>query len=205
MKTILLNVLIALAITFTVGTAHSIEEPNYVVVRQYQGFEVREYAPYLVAEVSVPGPASEAGNQGFKLLAAYIFGKNKGDRKIDMTAPVTQTAEPREIAMTAPVTQIGDGVGFIVQFSMPKEFNLSTIPDPIDPSVRLREEPGGRFAVIQYSGTWSESNYTEHLTKLREAVSAANVSTRGEPIYARYNAPFVPWFMRRNEIWLRAD
>lgn len=205
MKTILLNVLIALAITFTVGTAHSIEEPNYVVVRQYQGFEVREYAPYLVAEVSVPGPASEAGNQGFKLLAAYIFGKNKGDRKIDMTAPVTQTAEPREIAMTAPVTQIGDGAGFIVQFSMPKEFNLATIPEPIDPSVRLREEPGGRFAVIQYSGTWSESNYTEHLTKLREAVSAANVSTRGEPIYARYNAPFVPWFMRRNEIWLRAD
>jgi hypothetical protein len=205
MKTTLLNVLIALTITFAVGKAHSIEEPKYVVVRQYQGFEVREYAPYLVAEVSVPGPASEAGNQGFKLLAAYIFGKNKGDRKIDMTAPVTQTAEPREIAMTAPVTQIGDGVGFIVQFSMPKEFNLSTIPEPIDPSVRLREEPGGRFAVIQYSGTWSESNYTEHLTKLREAVSAANVSTRGEPIYARYNAPFVPWFMRRNEIWLRAD
>ena len=60
--------------------ASAIEEPKYTVVREYDGFEIREYAPYLVAEVTVPGPAEEAGNQGFRILAAYIFGKNRGER-----------------------------------------------------------------------------------------------------------------------------
>lgn len=107
----------------SLGTnAHAIEERAYTVVRQYQAFEVREYAPYLVAEVNVPGPASETGNQGFKILAAYIFGKNKGDRKIEMTAPVTQTPEPMKIAMTAPVTQAASEMGFIIQFKMPMKF-----------------------------------------------------------------------------------
>jgi hypothetical protein len=190
----------------SLGTnANAIEEPTYTVVRQYQAFEVRQYAPYLVAEVKVPGPSSEAGNQGFKILAAYIFGKNKGDRKIEMTAPVTQTPEPRKIAMTAPVTQAASETGFIIQFMMPKEFTLDTLPEPQDSRVNLRELPGGRFAVIRYSGSWSESNYAEHLAELRQAVRAEGIPTRGEPIYSRYNAPFVPWFMRRNEIWLHVD
>lgn len=187
------------------ANAHAIEELAYAVVRQYQAFEIRQYAPYLVAEVNVPGPASEAGNQGFKILSAYIFGKNKGDRKIEMTAPVTQTPEPRKIAMTAPVSQAASDTGFIIQFTMPKEFTLDTLPEPLDSSVKLREIPGGRFAVIRYSGTWSESNYADHLTQLRQAVKAEDIPTRGEPIYSRYNAPFVPWFMRRNEIWLHVD
>ena len=184
---------------------HAIEEPAYTVVRQHQAFEIRQYAPYLVAEVNVPGPASDAGNQGFKILAAYIFGKNKGDRKIEMTAPVTQTPEPRKIAMTAPVTQAASDTGFIIQFTMPMEFTLDTLPEPLDSSVKLRELPGGRFAVIRYSGSWTEANYADHLTQLQQAVKAEGISTRGEPIYSRYNAPFVPWFMRRNEIWLHVD
>lgn len=175
------------------------------MVRQYQSFEIRQYAPFIVAEVNVPGPASEAGNQGFKILAAYIFGKNKGDRKIEMTAPVTQTAEPRKIAMTAPVTQAAGETGFMIRFMMPMEYTLDTLPEPLDSSVKLRELPGGRFAVIRYSGSWSESNYADHLTRLQMAVKAEGIPTRGEPIYSRYNAPFVPWFMRRNEIWLHVD
>jgi hypothetical protein len=185
--------------------ASAIEEPDYTVVHQYPAFEIRQYTPYLVAEVNVPGPASEAGNQGFMILAAYIFGKNKGDRKIEMTAPVTQTPEPRKIAMTAPVSQSASESGFIIQFKMPKEFTLDTLPQPLDSNVKLRELPGGRFAVIRYSGSWFESNYADHLTQLRQAVDAEGISTQGEPIYSRYNAPFVPWFMRRNEIWLRVN
>ncbi|MDP1526178.1 MAG: heme-binding protein [Rhodocyclaceae bacterium] len=205
MKNFLFNLLAVLGLGSTGTNAHAIEEPAYTVVRQYQAFEVRQYAPYLVAEVNVPGPASEAGNQGFKILAAYIFGKNKGDRKIAMTAPVTQTPEPRKIAMTAPVTQAASDTGFIIQFTMPREFTLDTLPEPLDSSVKLKEIPGGRFAVIRYSGRWSEANYADHLAQLQQAVKAEGVSTRGEPIYSRYNAPFVPWFMRRNEIWLHVD
>lgn len=183
-------------------TASATEEPKYTVVRQYDGFEIREYAPYLVAEVVVPGPAEEAGNQGFRILAGYIFGKNKGERKIAMTAPVAQAPAPAKIAMTAPVTQAAANGGFVVQFTMPSEYTLETLPEPLDPQVRLREVPGGRFAVIRYSGTWSEGNYQEHLAKLQRSVEAAGLRTTGSPIYSRYNAPFVPWFMRRNEIWL---
>ena len=183
--------------------ASAIEEPKYNVVRQYDGFEVREYAPYLVAEVVVPGPAEEAGNQGFRILAGYIFGKNKGERKMSMTAPVTQAPAPAKIEMTAPVTQAATNGGYVAQFTMPGEYTLETLPEPLDPQVKLKEVSGGRFAVIRYSGTWSERNYKEHLEKLERGVEAAGLSTTGSPIYSRYNAPFVPWFMRRNEIWLK--
>ena len=183
--------------------ASAIEEPKYTVVRQYDGFEIREYAPYLVAEVTVPGPAEEAGNQGFRILAAYIFGKNRGERKISMTAPVAQAPAPTKIEMTAPVTQAAASDGYIVQFTMPSEYILETLPEPLDPQVKLKEVPAGRVAVIRYSGTWSERNYKEHLEKLQRGVEAAGLRTTGSPIYSRYNAPFVPWFMRRNEIWLK--
>jgi hypothetical protein len=183
--------------------ASAIEEPKYTVVRQYDGFEVREYAPYLVAEVVVPGPAEEAGNQGFRILAGYIFGRNQGERKISMTAPVAQAPAPIKIEMTAPVSQAAVTGGYVVQFTMPGEYTLETLPEPLDPQVKLREVPGGRFAVIRYSGAWSERNYQEHLEKLERGVDAAGLRTTGSPIYSRYNAPFVPWFMRRNEIWLK--
>lgn len=183
--------------------AAAIEEPRFTVVQKLDGIEVREYAPYLVAEVVVPGPADEAGNQGFRLLAAYIFGKNKGERKMSMTAPVTQAPAPARIEMTAPVTQAAVGSGYVVQFVMPSQYTLETLPEPLDPQVKLKEVPGGRFAVIRFSGTWSERNYKEHLEKLERGVETAGLRTTGSPIYSRYNAPFVPWFMRRNEIWLK--
>jgi hypothetical protein len=199
--------LAALATSVVLGLmspmASAIEEPKYTVVRQYDGFEIREYAPYLVAEVVVPGPADEAGNQGFRILAGYIFGKNKGERKIAMTAPVAQAPAPAKIEMTAPVTQAAANGGYVVQFMMPSEYTLETLPEPLDPQVKLKEIAGARFAVIRYSGTWSERNYKEHLEKLERGVEAAGLRTTGSPIYSRYNAPFVPWFMRRNEIWLK--
>jgi hypothetical protein len=186
--------------------AHAIEEPAYTVVQKAEVFEVRQYAPYLVAEVLVPGPASEAGNQGFSLLGGYIFGKNKGERKLEMTAPVTQTAveppTPVKLEMTAPVTQAATPVGFLVQFVMPKGYTLATLPEPLDARVKLREVPGNRVAVIRFSGSWSQSTYEEQLQKLRTALATAGMATVGEPVWSRYNGPFSLPFLRRNEIWL---
>ena len=195
----------ALAVSLITGTtvARAIEEPKFVVSQHLDGVEVREYAPYIVAEVVVPGPAADASSQGFKLLAGYIFGKNKGERKISMTAPVTQTATAQKIEMTAPVTQTATDGGYVVQFSMPAEFTLETLPEPIDPKVHLKAMPGARLAVIKYSGFWSESNYETHLATLRRTLEAASLKATGEPVYARYDPPWTPWFMRRNEIWLK--
>jgi hypothetical protein len=182
--------------------SHATEEPEYRVVRELAGIELRQYAAYAVAEVVVDGPAGEAGGRAFPILAAYIFGKNKGARKFDMTAPVTQTVEPVKLEMTAPVTQTAARGGFIVQFVLPKGVTAASAPEPEDARVQLRDVPPAQVAVIRFSGFWSESNYNEHLAKLQEALRAASLTWEGEPVYSRYNAPFTPWFMRRNEIWL---
>lgn len=182
--------------------SRAIEEPDYRVVRELADIEVRQYGAFTVAEVVVAGPAAEAGNQAFPILAGYIFGKNKGERKFAMTAPVTQAAAPKKLEMTAPVTQTAAASGFLVQFVLPKGVTVANAPEPLDPRVQIREVPPSLVAVIRYSGFWSESNYNEHLAKLQEGLRAADLPWTGAPIYSRYNAPFTPWFMRRNEIWL---
>jgi hypothetical protein len=191
-----------LGLTIFAMPSHATEEPEYQVVREFAGIEVRQYSAYTVAEVVVAGPAGEAGNQAFPILAGYIFGKNKGERKFAMTAPVTQTAVPVKLQMTAPVAQTSVPGGFLVQFVLPKGLTAATAPEPLDPRVQLREVLPSQVAVIRYSGFWSESNYSEHLTKLQAALRAADLAWTGEAVYSRYNAPFTPWFMRRNEIWL---
>jgi hypothetical protein len=178
------------------------EEPDYDVVRQLNGAEIRQYEPYVVAQVLVTGPSDKAGSQAFPILAGYIFGKNKGDKKFAMTAPVTQTAEPVKLEMTAPVTQTAAPGGFMVQFVLPKGVTLASAPEPLDARVHLQEVPGKRLAVIRYSGFWSPSNYEEHLAKLESALKAAHIAWTGEPTLSRYDPPYTPWFMRRNEIWL---
>ena len=148
--------------------SHAIEEPDYEVIKKFASVELRQYAPYVVAEVVLDATAEDAGNRAFPILAGYIFGKNKGEKTFAMTAPVTQTAAP----------------------------------EPVDPRVQLRGVPAATWAVIRYSGSWSQSNYQEHLDALKAALQTASVATQGEPVLARYNAPITPWFMRRNEIWL---
>ena len=182
--------------------SHAIEEPDYEVIRKFDNVELRHYTPYLVAEVVLDTTADDAGSQAFPILAGYIFGKNKGEKKFAMTAPVTQTAAPMRMEMTAPVTQAAVAGGMRVQFVLPKGVTLATAPEPNDPRVQLRQVPSGTWAVIRYSGTWSQANYQEHLVRLKAALEAAGVATQGEPVLARYNAPFTPWFLRRNEIWL---
>lgn len=196
------SVLIALAAAALPAMSHAIEEPAYEVQRRIGEIELRQYAPYVVAEVTVPGPADEAGNAAFPILAGYIFGKNKGERKLEMTAPVTQSAAPVKMAMTAPVTQAPAAGGYLVQFVLPREVTLETAPEPLDPRVQVRQVPPSRVAVIRYSGRWTQANYDEHLGKLQATLRDAGVAWSGEPVLSRYNAPFTPWFMRRNEIWL---
>ncbi len=185
-------------------TSHATEEPDYEVIRKLETVELRQYAPYVVAEVVLNSTAEAAGSQAFPILAGYIFGKNKGEKKFAMTAPVTQSAvsAPVRMDMTAPVTQAAVPGGILVQFVLPKGVSLASAPEPLDPRVQLRLVPASSRAVIRYSGTWSEANYQEHLALLKTALAAAGVATEGEPVLARYNAPFTPWFMRRNEIWL---
>lgn len=181
----------------------AIDEPPYTIIRTQDAFEVRRYEPYRVAETVVNAAAEDAGNQGFRILAAYIFGRNNGERKIAMTAPVAQT--PIKIAMTAPVAQSARAGGYVIQFAMPREWTLETLPEPLDSQVTLGAIPARTVAVIRYSGTWSQSRYEENLKRLQDALEQEGLHWHGEAMWARYDPPWKPWFLRRNEIWLELD
>ncbi len=122
-----------------------------------------------------------------------------------MTAPVSQTAESEKIAMTAPVQQTGSAGGWRIAFTLPKNYTLETAPVPADTRVRIVREPARLFAVFRYSGRWTESNYNASRDELLSILAAAGIEVRGEPQLARYNAPFIPPFMRRNEVLIEVD
>lgn len=198
-----LPLLLFLLLNLGVPTAMAIEEPAYEVVRSDPAFELRRYAPFIVAETEVEGPFDKAGNRAFGILAGYIFGDNRARTKIEMTAPVSQRpAASERIEMTAPVSQRpGATEGrFLITFAMPARFSLETLPEPTDPRVRLRQEPARLIAARRYSGRWTESRYREQERALLAALGAAGLRPIGEPIYARYNSPFSLWFNRRNEV-----
>lgn len=178
----------------------AVEEAAFRVVKKDGDFEVRDYAPQIVAEVLVEGSLEEAGNTAFRPLFRYIDGENRAQTKIAMTAPVAQEVAGEKIAMTAPVSQEKSGDRWVVSFMMPANFTMETIPQPNDPAVVLRELPARRMAAVRYSGFWSEKNYRRHLEELRTWMTSQSLTPAGEPVWARYNAPFVPWFLRRNEI-----
>ena len=199
---------IAAGLLLTAGNAVSIEEASYEVIKTEDQFELREYEPQIVAEVVVQGDFKRAGNRAFRPLFRYIDGNNTSREKIAMTAPVSQAAQGNEgekIAMTTPVGQMTSADGWSISFMMPAEYTMESIPVPADPTVIIREIPEQRVAAIRYSGTWSESNYQEHLASLLKWVDSQGLTVTGDPVWARYNAPFTPWFMRRNEILLRID
>jgi hypothetical protein len=184
----------------------AIEEPTYEVVKSYPELELRRYEPFLVAETEVDGDFDEVGSQAFRILAAYIFGENKSQAKMEMTAPVNQrpaAGEGEKMAMTAPVSQRSKGSGgsdtFVLSFVMPSGYSLDSLPVPLDPRVLLREEPAKLMAVRSYSGRWTEANYRENESLLLAAVEKAGLTPVAAPVYARYNSPFSLPFLRRNE------
>lgn len=191
--------------------ALAIEEPSYQVVRKNDAIEIRSYAAYMVAETRVDREFADAGNAAFSPLFKYISGNNRRREKIEMTAPVNQrpVAERGEkIEMTAPVAQSRDQEGrngYVVSFAMPARFGPDNIPQPEDPRVTIREIPARTMAVLAYSGTWSQERYAAHERKLIEEVARAGLTPRGAIQFARYNAPFVPWFLRRNEVMVEID
>ena len=192
----------------------AISEPDYSVVSKTSDYEIRLYSPTIIAQTFVDEDFEDAGNKAFRILADYIFGNNKAKTKIAMTAPVAQQPIPAQqplaaqpsvsekIAMTAPVSQIKNSGGYLVQFTMPAEYKMDTLPEPVDPRVQIVQVPARKMAVYSYSGSWSETRYKDKLKDFNQALLKDNLKTLGEPIFARFNSPFQIWFLRRNEIWL---
>jgi effector-binding domain-containing protein len=178
----------------------AIEELKYRVLEKAGDFELRQYQPYVVAETLVEGSFQHVGNEGFRRLFAYIQGKNRQQQAIPMTAPVTQEAASEQIPMTAPVGQEKVGGKWRITFVMPSPYTRQTLPEPLDPRIKLVEVPGTLMAAVRYSGLWSQSRYEAQENRLREFIRQRGLKIVGEPIFARYNSPFMLWFLRRNEV-----
>ena len=175
------------------------ETPPYTVEARLGEVEVRTYAPHIVAEVVVRGSERRALNQGFRVLAGYIFGGNTAQSSIDMTAPVGQS---QKIDMTAPVGQSGNGDMWTVTFTMPSTWTLETLPKPNSDAVRFREVPEHQQVVYQFSGRATSAALAEAEQILRTAASANGLVTTGALQTYYYDDPMtLPW-KRRNEVAL---
>jgi hypothetical protein len=196
---------VAVAGSAAAEVAMAIEQPEYTVVREEGAFELRRYAPYLLAETEVDASFMSAGNVAFGRLFRYISGANTTRTEIAMTAPVEQARDAgggEKIAMTAPVEQARDGDTYRVAFVVPRKYTRETVPQPTDPTVRIREVPARSIAAWRYSGRWTEENFRGYEQELRAKIAALGLKPvpGDSAIIARYDAPFIPWFMRRNEV-----
>jgi SOUL heme-binding protein len=183
----------------------AIEEPAFETAKQSGEFEIRRYAPMIVAETRVEGDLWGASSEGFRVIAGYIFGNNTsakgaGSEKVAMTAPVTVEAAPEKIAMTAPVTTEAEGSRFRMHFVMPSTFTLATLPKPKDDRVKLREIPARTMAVVKFSGFAGEGKVKEKTDELLAWMKAGGIEPAGAPQLARYDPPWTLPFLRRNEV-----
>lgn len=163
----------------------NVEIARYQVIEAQGPMEIRAYPALTVAEVTRTGTRDQAVRSGFGPLARYIFAREREGEKIAMTAPVTQKSE--------------DG-SWTIQFIMPSGYTLDSLPKPAGTDVRLREIPATRRAAIRFSGWWSDELFRAKDAALREWLEGKGLETAGTPVFAYYNDPFTPGFLRRNEI-----
>ncbi len=163
----------------------ALEEPKYAVLAEAAAYELRDYEPYLVAEVDVRGQSADS--RGFRTLAGYIFGDNQSSEKMQMTAPVESHAAE-------------DSDGRTYAFVMESKYTLDTLPVPNDKTIRIREKPQRVVAAVKFSGRWTEDNIERHKRQFLADLAADGIEPLGVVELARYNSPFTPWFLRRNEL-----
>lgn len=178
-----------------------IEKPSYTVLETKDGYEVREYAPYIVAKTTVSGKEQhKILNEGFRIIADYIFGNNTSGTKVAMTAPVIAEKSGQKIAMTAPVLAEQDAATGTVAFIMPSEYSLETLPTPNDSRVTLAEVPAKIVAVRSFSWYASDRRVEREKEALLALLAKDEKTPIGTPYYAGYNPPFTLPFMQHHEV-----
>ena len=161
------------------------EKLGYQVIEDLGGFEIRSYSPHILVSTKESGSMSQAGTQSFRRLANYIFGGNNAGKSIAMTAPVLQ-AQKEE--------------GFVTSFVMPASMSMTQMPSSSDSSLSFSEQPGGRFAAVSFSGLASQPLFDSKAKWLKQQLAAKQIETAGPAVYARYDGPWTPFFLRHNEV-----
>lgn len=183
------------------------QNPAHTVLFAEGKYEIRQYAPMVVARTSVPGDYKHASSEGFRRLVGYITGDNIGKSKLSMTAPVTvqNQTDATKIAMTAPVTLQNKGNGWQMEFILPRGLTLESAPVPTNPEVTLSLKPMVTTASLRFSGVLSPDKAKAKTEELRLWLAQKGYTLRGEAYAAGYDSPFTPAFLRRNEVHIEID
>lgn len=209
MNTFLILLAVVLII-WTLGTllvVRGIEEPSSTLVEKRDGYTIRAYSGYIVAEVEVEGNMKTSLSSGFRQLAGYIFGGNTSKASIKMTVPVMDTEKSSEsIAMTAPVMDTLSSTGkHIVAFTLPSKYTLESLPKPDNANIRFRQVEASQRAVIRYSWYATESRVAAKKKLLTELLTRDGIVMHGDMISAQYNPPLSFPLLRRNEVMVEID
>lgn len=178
-----------------------VEQAEYSIVTSTQDYEIRIYPEHIVAQTVVTGPYQKALNQGFRIIARYIFGGNTQKESIAMTSPVIEKSSTSEsIAMTTPVIATLEGASHTIAFGMPRSYTLETLPVPNDTRIQIITIPEKKMAALRFSGMRTDARVQSKKKTLLEALKKDSVVTIGQVQYARYNAPWTPPWMTRHEV-----
>ena len=182
--------------------AFAIEKPEYEVIVVDGPVEYRLYQSFIVAETEIVDVESwkDASSEGFRRLFKYITGDNNGEEKIAMTAPVQQSKLQAEDVRFNQAEPLTGQSGWTVSFMLPSMYSMVDVPTPEDERIEIRIVPEKLVAAIRYSGRWTTRNFDKYESRLMATLLEGNVEVLGETETAFYNPPFVPPFMRRNEI-----
>ena len=181
------------------------ETPKYQVIYQDGDFEIRQYEPRIIAEVTVPGDLDSASGDGFRMLAGFIFGNN---HMANETEVFVSAERSQKISMTAPVTiepenlegSFSQSRQWRVEFTMPSQYTLRTLPIPNNPAIHIKEIPSKTYAVVRYSGLNTEHRINKETQRLFDWIDSQNLNMKGTPELARYNPPWTSPMLRRNEV-----
>jgi hypothetical protein len=160
----------------------------YEVLESHKGFELRSYPAHTVVSVASPGDLGAAGMGAFGYLAGYIGGRNQANQAIAMTAPVLQEKKDS---------------GFQVSFVLPKD--LQNHPLPLDPRLALETKEPSVMAAIRFSGMASDALFQRKAEELSRLCVESGFKVTSEPLFARYNGPWTPPMLRRNEVLLKVE
>jgi hypothetical protein len=181
----------------------SIETPKFNIVQKDGKFEIREYQEYINASVEIESDYKSAVNEGFRILADYIFGNNRAKTSISMIAPVTeQTVKSKKIEMTAPVTStkvVGDKK-YLISFTMPAKYTLASLPEPINKSISIYKVAPHKAVALKFSGYLNESTAAKKTQEMEAWLKQNNIQAKEGFITAQYNPPWILGPFRKNEI-----
>lgn len=206
MKTVMLMLASLMLAACSVLGKREAAEPPYKLLKRDGSFEVRRYGSMVIAETFLSDESySVASGKGFNRLAGYIFGKNRSQTTISMTAPVLQERDSEKIPMTAPVLQQQNKGGWSMAFVLPEGFTLQSAPEPMDPEVKLRELPPSTVAVLTFPGLHSAANLEKYGGQLQAWLEKRGYRALSEPRFAAYDPPWTLPFLRRNEVQIRIE